>query len=72
MALTPQRTDSVLAKVQVERAELSKKLEYLGAFLSNGQPEHISANEWFRLNAQYSAMHMYLDILDERLRRAFL
>ena len=71
MAIPIQRTDSILAKVQVERADLSKKLESLGAFLSGGCPEHISANEWFRLNAQYSAMHMYLEILDERLRRAF-
>ena len=71
-AIPIQRTTDILAKVQVEHAQLRTKFEDLGAFLSAGQPDHISHNEWFRLNVQYGAMQVYLDILDERLRRAFL
>jgi len=71
-AIPIQRTTDILAKVQLEHAQLRTKFEDLGAFLSAGQPEHINHNEWFRLQLQYTAMAQYLDILDERLRRAFL
>lgn len=60
--------DPVLARMQEELAELTKRVKKLHAFRSGAKPEHISQTQWDLLLTQLHAMRIYQTTLITRCR----
>lgn len=60
--------DPVLARMQEELAELTKRVKKLHAFRSGVKPEHISQTQWDLLLTQLHAMRIYQTTLITRCR----
>ena len=56
-----------LDRVKLELEDLAKKRTKLIDMLAKGLPEHISPEEWERLNKQAEVMSAYAFILQERI-----
>ena len=59
--------DTPKQRLQLEQRELFDNLTKLEEFLDKGKPEFISEDHWDLLQAQFTAMDAYNDILAKRI-----